>query len=139
MVVEEEESKEPTVLKRPEGEVLVIPPQPGDYEVEDGRRSKRKRKVHGPHWVACLFTSVGFGKGRSGEEEVLRNTRLAVEELKRDVEGRNGSKSGVDEEIVMGELWGCRFNAGLFGVEWERTKGVLEDVGLAMKIVRPSD
>ncbi|KLJ07118.1 hypothetical protein EMPG_17388 [Blastomyces silverae] len=44
---------------------------------------------------------------------------------------------GDDGVEQPGELWGCRFNAGLFGVPWERTREVLEEAGLAMTIVRP--
>lgn len=32
-----------------------------------------------------------------------------------------------------------RINSGLFGVEWARTREVLEEVGLGMVVVRPGD
>lgn len=45
--------------------------------------------------------------------------------------------TGGCEEEQLGELWGCRLNAGLFEVPWERTKAVLEEAGLAVTIVQP--
>lgn len=130
-------------LSRPEGEVLLIPPQPGDYEREKKGSKAASRKKGGsfcPHWIACLFTSSGYGKGKSPELAVLRNTRLSVEELRSKVETVSRKKVDTDKDEKleeMGGLYGCRFNAGLFGVEWERTKQVLENVGLIMTIVTP--
>ena len=39
--------------------------------------------------------------------------------------------------LAPGELWAVRINSGKFGVKWERTKRVLEQCGLDMKVVRP--
>lgn len=123
----------------PEGTCLLIPPQHRDHEAKPaarstGRPSAAKRRRVNRHWIACLFTSKGYGRrGKSSTEDILENTRLAVEDLRRQVEEvRNDGKKEAPEE-----LWGCRFNAGLFGVEWERTKKVLEEVGLEVTVITP--
>lgn len=35
------------------------------------------------------------------------------------------------------ELWSCRFNSGLFNVDWSRSRRVLEEAGLEVTVVRP--
>ncbi|EEQ89638.2 ADP-ribose 1''-phosphate phosphatase [Blastomyces dermatitidis] len=101
------------------------------------------------HWIICLFTSWHYGpRNRSPPDVILENTRLAMADLKRQVAAAAAPSTtitttstavavGDDEVEQPGELWGCRFNAGLFGVPWERTREVLEEAGLAMTIVRP--
>ena len=37
-----------------------------------------------------------------------------------------------------GALFACRFNAGLFGVPWEETRGVLEEMRVGVTVVRPA-
>lgn len=52
-------------------------------------------------------------------------------------EMREKAADKEDEQIdIPGDLWGCKFNAGLFAVEWGRTKKVLEDAELPMTIVK---
>lgn len=74
---------------------------------------------HG-HWIGCLFTSAGFGKGRDGSGVIVRNTRPAVEMLMELV--------GMVEGKEVGEVRMCKINSGKFGVEWERTAEVLEGI-----------
>ena len=51
-------------------------------------------------------------------------------------EGRvMGNGEGKGKEMGPGEIWGCRFNSKNFGVEWERSKRVVEEVGLRMVVV----
>ncbi|PGG98200.1 hypothetical protein AJ80_09578 [Polytolypa hystricis UAMH7299] len=117
-------------LKLPEGTTLVIPPQEKDY-TSSGRKK---------HWIVCLFTSWHYGQRRSSPDVILENTVLAVEDFKRQLGQFKESAEGEDKGSERpGELWGCRFNAGLFGVPWEKTKGVLEEAGLEMTIVRPKE
>ncbi|PGG99706.1 ADP-ribose 1''-phosphate phosphatase [Blastomyces parvus] len=105
------------------------------------------------HWIICLFTSWHYGpRNRSPPEVILENTRLAVADLKRQIAAAappppppsamtapapTATAAGGDGAEQPGELWGCQFNAGLFGVRWERTREVLDEAGLAMTIVRP--
>ncbi|KAK2813822.1 hypothetical protein FQN50_000223 [Emmonsiellopsis sp. PD_5] len=152
-------TQQPRTLKLPEGTALLIPPQPADYlrhpvtvpaQQPRGRGQGRGgatiststtttvlRGAGKKHWIVCLFTSFNYGRQRSGAGVILENTRLAVGDLKGQIEGMKMEKGEEGEGIGMGELWGCRFNAGLFGVPWEETRGVLEEVGLGMRIVRP--
>ena len=49
-----------------------------------------------------------------------------VEDLRRGTQGE-----------VPGALFACRFNAGLFGVPWKETRGVLDGMGVRVTVVRP--
>lgn len=51
----------------------------------------------------------------------------------RQIEGLRAEESGI------GELWSCRFNSGLFNVEWELSRKVLKNSGLDFTVVRPED
>lgn len=46
---------------------------------------------------------------------------------------------GEEEDDIKppGELLSCRFNSGLFDVEWSRSRRVLEEAGLEVTVVRP--
>ena len=117
-------------LRLPEGTALLIPPQGKDYD-PPGKTTKQKKQ-----WIACLFTSWHYGpKNRSAPHIILANTVLAVADLKRQL-AEMEDKAGDQKANLPGELWGCRFNAGLFAVEWERTRKVLEDAELRMTIVK---
>ena len=56
-------------------------------------------------------------------------TRKAIEDLKRQIDGMK----------EIGEVYTVRINSGLFGVEWDRTKEVLEESGVRMTVVRPEE
>lgn len=124
------------------GECLLIPPQREDYE----RGNRRKR------WIACLFTSVGYGKknirlnnpGRDPPDQILASTRAALEDFRLQLEERARSNSGAEGEFdPPGEIWSCKFNSGAFGVKWEETKMILEEeffgLGQTFKVVEKSD
>lgn len=108
------------------GECLLIPPQKEDYK----QRKKPRR------WIACLFTSVGYGKknarlnnpGKSEPGFIMYYTRAALEDFRVQYEeyvcAASSSDGGSDPP---GEIWACKFNSGAFGVAWEDTKGVLEE------------
>jgi len=38
-------------------------------------------------------------------------------------------------ENKPGEVWACKFNSASFGVPWERSRKVVEEVGLDMVVV----
>lgn len=62
-----------------------------------------------------------------------------MEDLRRQI---NEYKERMGKGEVQDEMGGCvsvRINSGLFGVEWERTKDVLEGSGVDMVILRPAD
>ncbi|RAH60260.1 hypothetical protein BO85DRAFT_457130 [Aspergillus piperis CBS 112811] len=107
----------------PEGTALIIPPQKRDYE-----NDRRKR-----HWIICLFTSRGLGRMVSPEDIVLENTELAIADMKKQLDHIE------DQEGRLLDLWSCRFNSGLFGVEWARSREILEKSGLDVTVVTPAD
>lgn len=67
----------------------------------------------------------------------MANTVLAVRDMKEQL-ARLKLEVGVGEEGAgPGEIWSCRFNSGLFGVDWEFSKRVLVDEGVKMTVVSP--
>ncbi|KAI9675756.1 MAG: ADP-ribose 1''-phosphate phosphatase [Caeruleum heppii] len=108
---------EPSELR---GTCLLIPPN-----VVDQISSKR-------HWIACLFTSTDYGEMRDPPEVILEATRDALTDLKSQL--RVLSDEVNEDRKPVGHVYGCRFNSGYFAVPWERTKEVIEAVGLEMTI-----
>ncbi|KAL5365510.1 hypothetical protein BJX96DRAFT_13876 [Aspergillus floccosus] len=104
-------------VKLPEGTALLIPPQ--DKDTKKGSKG---------HWIICLFTSREYGKKVSSPDAILENTRLAVADMTKQVD-----ELGAE----IGELWSCRFNSGLFKVEWELSRKILEDFDLKVTVVHP--
>ena len=100
------------------GTCLLVEPQVGDSS---------------DHYIACLFTSPKYGRARSPAHEILEYTRLAVQDLKSQLQEMESHR---EMERPAG-LWAVRINSGKFGVKWERSKEVLEAAGLDIRIVRP--
>lgn len=65
----------------------------------------------------------------------MENTKLAMRDLKAQIEKHGENKGKGDGEEEMGDVYSVRINSGLFGVDWERTKEVLEEVGVPMVVV----
>ncbi|GAB7346800.1 hypothetical protein MBLNU459_g1898t1 [Dothideomycetes sp. NU459] len=117
------------------GSALLIPPL-RDQRPKPGARGKI---AECSHFVGCLFTSRGKGRTKDSPARILQNTGPAMQDLLRQVKEWNENRScsvgggadgagdsGSDEAI--GDLWMCRINSGLFGVPWEETKAVLEQI-----------
>lgn len=82
-------------------------------------------------------------------EKVLLNTEHAVADLGRQIteirasteDKSEGSKSKTGEaekqmaRMVLGDCWAVRINSGKFGVEWNRTKAVLEQGAVDMRVI----
>lgn len=110
------------------GSCFLIPPQLDSSD--EGERDKA-------HWIGCLFTSVGKGKKKGSVESILEATGAAMRDLLRQV--RHVDREAPEYKSVgLGEMKMCKINSGLFGVPWERTKAVIEqieiDEGYAQKI-----
>lgn len=112
------------------GTTLLIPPQAGD-----GNKKQ---------WIACLFTSVDYGRKKGTPDSIVAATRGALEDLKVQLDLLKGGADGNDDqsgkekgkqEVTPGELWACRFNSKNFGVPWARSRRAVEEVGLVMNIV----
>lgn len=68
----------------------------------------------------------------------VNSTCAALKDLKRQLEVLEQRHRGF-EEPVPGKLFSCRFNSGLFAVPWDRTRRLVEDVGLEVTVVYPPD
>lgn len=118
------------------GTCFLIPPSVSTRNPNAKPTEAEKEKQF---WIACLFTSHGFGRNKDTASDILDATRSAVEDLGRQIAGykeRVERGKGKDE---MGGCVGVRINSGLFGVEWERTREVLEGCGVDMVIISPGE
>ncbi|CAD6575083.1 MAG: ADP-ribose 1''-phosphate phosphatase [Alectoria sarmentosa] len=104
------------------GTTLLIPPP----SVTNQRQASKT-----PHYIACLFTSLDYGKRVSPPEEILENTGNALKDLAKNL----AEIRGLGEEV--GNCHAVRINSGKFGVEWQKTKAVLEAGDLDITVVRP--
>lgn len=64
--------------------------------------------------IGCLFTSKSFGGNVDDEQSILDATRTAIADLI--------AKNVDNKPIHM-----CKINAGLFRVEWRKTKKILKE------------
>lgn len=124
------------------GTCLLIPPQIVDKKVEG----------HGI-WIACLFTSYGYGRptkkkaGKDTKGKIVQQTKNALEDLRKQLEAieagemevvGNLQEDGIElkglrpgkAEIVQSKMaiYSPKFNAGAFGVKWEETAAIVEQV-----------
>lgn len=114
------------------GTALLIPPQKQDYEGYGQGRAKAKR-----HWVICLFTSRGFGKNVDSPDTILKNTELAVADMKEQLARLEHTDAMLDRASPPCVLWSCQFNSGLFRVDWARSKEILQRATLEVTVVSP--
>ena len=130
------------------GTCLLIPPSFPPPK-KDGVKEKEKPR----HYIACLFTSLSYGRAVSPPEEILANTKKALEDLRGQIEilkakqhekekaneneKGTGEGEGKGEGQSLGEVWSVRMNSGLFSVPWADTLAVLQDGGVDMRVVRP--
>ena len=104
------------------GTSLLIPPS-------DASNQRQASKT--PHYIACLFTSLDYGKSVSPVEEILGNTQNALKDLAIQV----AEMREAGEEV--GACYAVRINSGKFGVEWQKTKAVSEAGELDITVLRP--
>ncbi|CDR40145.1 CYFA0S04e04544g1_1 [Cyberlindnera fabianii] len=84
-----------------------------------------------PYIIACLFTSVGGGGFADAPAEIVKNTRLALEDLERQLK-ETSSEVLLGLKKVRGH-WVVdlpKINAGIFRVPWDETEAVLKESGL---------
>lgn len=135
------------------GTCLLIAPQAADYSPTATTR-QTSATAKKPVWIACLFTSVGWGKGNkrtgnpgvSSKDDILKATSTSLMSLLlewRDARGEEEEDSRGDEEEDSrgeeeedsgddkndlrkpGDIFCPRFNAGSFGVPWEGTEELI--------------
>ena len=113
----------------------MIPPQEADYNVytTDGHDLYQPRE-----WVACLFTSAGWGKGNNSKGNpgkdnpatILGHTRAALVDMRRHLESYGPSNFTEDDwktdEYKPGQILAVRFNSGAFKVPWQDTRELIE-------------
>lgn len=66
---------------------------------------------------------------------MLDATRGAVRDLLAKLQDVRDDGDGDEEGARMGEVFACRINAGLFGVEWGATRRVLVEEGVGWGVL----
>ena len=119
------------------GQCFLIPPQRADYEVKDRLKTVYSHR----RWVACLFTSTGYGKrnkakgnpGRDSVPEIQRHTKTALADLRLQLEAFGPSNFDdttrwrTDDE-KPGKILAVKFNSGAFRVPWALTEALVHEV-----------
>lgn len=122
------------------GQVRLIPPQRGDYDLTptaNGSGSPRRPR----RWVCCLFVSEGYGRatktkpGKAKPAHIIIHTRRALEIVRYFLTTGKmgevvhwGTETEEDEKPNLDAIWACKFNSGSFGVKWETTLGIIKEV-----------
>ena len=78
-----------------------------------------------------MFTSVDYGRKVSSELVILESTKKAMVDLQKKM------KFWKARGQEFGDLWAVKINSGKFGVPWDRTKRILEQCGMDVKVVAP--
>ena len=105
------------------GTTLLIPPQEDDIE-----RS-------GSYWIACPLTSIDYGRRADKPDKILENTRKALQDLRQKIRAKELA-AGLDFE---GKIYAVRINGKAFKTPWLRTRRVLEQCGLSIKVMNNVD
>ncbi|KAJ5998006.1 hypothetical protein N7499_005598 [Penicillium canescens] len=117
----ESDSEDNTVIvRRPLGTALIIPPQQSDFAINGCG-----------HWIICLFTSHGYGRNAASAEMILNATWSALQDMQIGLHQIN-QFAGPGQQIQG--LHACRFNSGLFGVAWSRTRHLIDLLGIRMVV-----
>ncbi len=119
------------------GTCFLIPPQTADYQVKDGTKVVYSHR----RWVACLFTSTGYGKkndarnnpGKDSVADIQVHTKTALRDLRMQLEAFGPSNYSIDaswntDDEKPGKVLAVKFNSGAFGVPWESTQALIREV-----------
>ncbi len=113
------------------GSCLLIPPC--EVDQKSGKR-KVSSQDQSRRWVACLFSSESYGRktkskaGKSSPNAITANTERALHDLRRQLEGYPRESNAGNPRLDLQELWACKFNSGSFGVKWEATVKIIQEV-----------
>lgn len=120
------------------GTCLLIPPIQDDHASPDetGEEAGIGRTSKSGIWIACLFTSYGYGRKTKKKEgvdtkgKVLAQTRTALGDLKRQIEKmyEGGCGRAGEQDRPNRVIYSPKFNSGSFGVKWERTEELIQEI-----------
>lgn len=78
------------------------------------------------HYIGCLLTSREYGQHKDSQAEILMATESAMKMLLQQI--RDQILNSKNSTSRINEVWMCKINSGMFGVPWNQTKKVLEDI-----------
>jgi len=114
------------------GTALLIPPSNSPVSADSGSTEEWMRD----HWIACLFTSKGYGRNVSNGGEIGLNTKNALNDLRKKIHAvqKEHGKNAV------GQRWSVRLNSKNFRVPWKQTKSIIKESKLGIIVVKnPED
>ncbi len=91
-------------------------------------------------YIACLFTSEGYGRDKDSQQTIIKNTKHSYTQLKQlIVDPKDNSlwnnfdiKDSNDASKLIIHM--PKINAGIFDVPWEQSKDAIEQVGQPAKV-----
>lgn len=105
------------------GTCLLIPPQEDDMS--------KGEKI----WLANLFTSYGYGRpsnkkaGKDKKADIIQQTKYALKDFRSQLEGIEDGEINIGKTKAPPTIcYSPRINSGSFGVKWEETELILEEV-----------
>lgn len=101
----------------------------GKCQLIESKPADKGFKKLGKCYVACAFTSDGFGREVLPPSEILKYTELALKDL--EVQVQTMDIETVDGKPVINLP---KINSGLFGVPWEDTEAILEKFDLHFNV-----
>ena len=105
------------------GSTLLIPPQEEDEE-------------SGRYWIACLLTSVNYGRYVDKPDKILENTRKALFQLREKIQTLELTTPGLN---LKDNLYCVRLNSKAFKTPWLLTKRILEHCQLDVRVMNNLD
>lgn len=107
----------------------LIPPSEGNSKSKKNDSAKQV-------WIACLFTSKGYGRknagpgnpGLSKKEDVVEATKEALEDFRKQLQDLRSKGGKEDEDGRPGDIASVKFNAGSFKVPWEETESSIKAI-----------
>lgn len=126
------ETKLPKYQSNLVGTALLIPPSTSSVSADSGSRGEWMSD----YWIACLFTSKGYGKNVSDGCEIRLNTMNALRDLRKKIHAVQKEQG----KNAVGQCWSVRLNSKNFRVPWKQTKSIIKKSKLEIVVVKnPED
>lgn len=84
-------------------------------------------------WIICLFTSADYGSRVDPPAMILNNTNAALHDLRQKLDDMGEKQQS--KSPAVDQLYACRFNSGLFGIPWAKTRELIDEVALGLPLI----
>jgi ADP-ribose 1''-phosphate phosphatase len=86
------------------------------------------------HFIGCVFTSNRYGRNKDSPDQILHATESAMEDL---ISQINEWNKGHKQDDRVKALYMCKINSGLFNVDWNDTRRLLENMQVELHETDP--